>query len=127
MLLILGFSLGTKAQHLHKDILQAAHLFEPEKKENYSIHLKQSKNEAEVTASLMFLFYKEFISSQDIDACVFYPSCSVYSMECLEQEKNTAVALMKISDRLMRCHPLASTKLYPIDKKTGKLYDPVKH
>jgi len=112
---------------LHNDIKQVEHLFKLEEDADYSIHLKQSKNELEATASLLFLFYKEFISSQDIDACVFYPSCSVYSMECLSEEKNTIIALLKISDRLMRCHPLASPASYPIHKKTGKLYDPVEH
>lgn len=107
-LLLFCSSASLSFAQLANDLKQVEHLFKPPAEEDYSIHLKQGKNELVVTASLLFLFYKEFISSQDIDACVFHPSCSVYAMECLKEEKNPLEAVLKISDRLTRCHPLAS-------------------
>ena len=102
-------------------------LFQPSEKINYSIFAKGSKNEIEGTFSTLFVFYKSFISSQDIDACVFQPSCSVYAIECIHHEKSKLTAFLKISDRLMRCHPLVSPGTYKIDEKTGKFFDPIEN
>lgn len=88
---------------------------------------KGNKNELESTFSAIFVFYKNFVSSQDIDACVFQPSCSVYAIECIHHEKNKFAAFMKISDRLMRCHPLVSPGTYKVDEKTGKFLDPIEN
>ncbi len=112
---------------INRDLKYASTLFVPEKKVNYSELAKGSKNEIESTFSLVFLFYKKFISSQDIDACVFYPSCSVYAIECIHHEKSKIVAVLKISDRLLRCHPLQSKNSYKIDKLTGKFFDPIEN
>ncbi len=102
-------------------------LFELPQKTNYAVFAKGNKNEIESTSSVIFVFYKNFISSQDIDACVFTPSCSVYAIECIHHEKNKLIAFMKISDRVMRCHPLVSPGLYKIDLKTGKNFDPIEN
>ena len=127
ILIILWLSFGRISScqgQIFKNIHRLDSLFEPEKKVDFTVFTRGSKNEIESTFSAMFLFYKKFISSQDIDACVFQPSCSVYAIECLHHEKNKLVAFMKISDRLMRCHGLASPKSYKIDKLTGKYSDP---
>lgn len=100
-------------------------LFEPDKKPDFRVFARGNKNEIESTFSAMFLFYKEFISSQDVDACVFQPTCSVYAIECIHHEKNKLIAFMKISDRLMRCHGLGSPNSYKTDKKTGKYCDAI--
>ncbi len=102
-------------------------LFQPSEKINYSVLAKGSKNEIEGTFSTLFIFYKNFISSQDIDACVFYPSCSVYAIECIHHEKSKFIAFLKISDRLMRCHPLVTKGSYLTDPKTGKYFDPIEN
>jgi len=85
--------------------------------------LNNSNTELKVIASSLFLFYKEFISSQDVDACVFTPSCSNYTFRAINEKGITGV--LDGLDRLMRCHPLASKKDYPYDPKTKKLYDPL--
>ncbi len=82
------------------------------------------KNEAQQLASFFFLFYKEFISSQDMNTCVFYPSCSVYTMESIKS-KGFLLGLISGFDRLCRCHPMAQ-KYYPIHPETKRLYDPVR-
>lgn len=102
-------------------------LFQPSVKTNYSVFAKGSKNEIESTFSTLFILYKNLISSQDIDACVFYPSCSVYAIECIHHERSKVVALLKISDRLMRCHPLVTKGSYKTDPLTGKYFDPIEN
>ncbi len=122
--LLIGRTCSCQGQ-IFKNIHRLDSLFEPEKKVDYRVFTRGSKNEIESTFSAMFLFYKKFISSQDIDACVFQPSCSVYAIECIHYEKSKLVAFLKISDRLMRCHGLVSPKTYKIDKLTGKYADPI--
>jgi putative membrane protein insertion efficiency factor len=112
---------------LSKYIQGVDSLFEPAPKIDYKIFSKGSKNEVEATFSTMFIFYKNFISSQDIDACVFQPSCSVFAIECIHHEKSKLTAFVKISDRLMRCHPLISPGTYKTDEKSNKFYDPVEN
>lgn len=123
---ILGLTDRCNAQ-LSNYIQRVDTLFEPAPKNNYSVFSKGSKNEIESTFSAMFVFYKNFISSQDIDACVFQPSCSVYAIECIHHEKSKFSAFLKISDRLMRCHPLATPGAYKIDEETGKFFDPLEN
>ena len=92
-------------------------------KHHWGKYLKTVSNEGEFTFSLLFLTYKTFFSSQDIDACAFTPSCSVYMMETL-QKNGILYGLPDGIDRVMRCHPLANGH-YPINKKLKKLNDPV--
>lgn len=96
----------------------------PAPKSNYSSYLKKSSNELELTAAVLFVGYKEFVSSQDMASCVFTPSCSVYAIESLQSDP-LPVAYFKIFDRLSRCHPLTAKGQYPIDRKSLQLYDPV--
>jgi len=91
-------------------------------KEN-SAYLKNSESEIQVLFSLYFLLYKEFISSQDVDACVFYPSCSKYTIEVIEK-KGAIVGLVAGFDRLLRCHPYVTKKDYPYNTVTMKYHDP---
>ncbi len=99
------------------------HQFDVKKeKVSYAKHANYA-NEAQQLASFLFLFYKEFISSQDMNSCVFYPSCSVYTMESIKS-KGFLPGLISGFDRLSRCHPFGQ-KYYPIDPETQKLYDPV--
>lgn len=95
----------------------------PSNHNQYSNYIKKSSNELEFTAATLFLSYKLVFSSQDMQSCVFYPSCSVYAIECLREDP-LPKSVFRIFDRLTRCHPLASTKYYTIHK-SGQLYDPV--
>lgn len=118
--------IDAKAQS-SKELELAKNLFVPKVRINYKDFVKVNKNEIESTFSVLFMAYKNYISSQDIDACVFEPSCSVYAIECIHHEKKKAIAFLKISDRLMRCHPLVSKGTYKIDEKTGKYIDPIEN
>lgn len=116
----IGFSIW--AQDNEKEDLK--NLFEVPEHTSYDSYIKNSSNELEFTAAVLFVGYKYFFSSQDMQSCVFYPSCSVYAVECLRQEPFPK-SVFKIFDRLTRCHPFASPKYYKIHE-SGQFYDPVK-
>ena len=90
---------------------------------NWGVQLKDNKNELTFVFSAFFVLYKEIISSQDIDACVFTPSCSVYAIESIKR-KGVVVGFFTAIDRLTRCNP-GRNKNVPLDPVTGKYYDPV--
>jgi putative component of membrane protein insertase Oxa1/YidC/SpoIIIJ protein YidD len=93
-------------------------------KANYSKYLKESDTELKLLLTFSFLFYKEFISSQDVNACVFEPSCSIYMMEAVEKN-GTFIGFFDGIDRLLRCHFLVSRKDYLFNSKAEKYYDPL--
>ena len=126
--IILFISIKTSfSLSLDRDISVLRQLTLPEKKVDNNFHyikeLADAKNEFQFIASLFFVSYKVLISSQDMDACVFSPSCSVYAIQSIKK-KGLIVGMLEASDRLQRCHPGANGH-YPIDSKTHKLYDPV--
>jgi len=90
---------------------------------NYNEYLKRSSNELEATVAILFIGYKNFLSSQDMNSCVFSPSCSVYAIESF-QHNNPFEAYLKTFDRLARCHPLVAKKEYPYNYQIQKYYDP---
>ena len=83
--------------------------------------LTEPTNEIEFVFSGLYLCYKNFVSSQDINSCVFTPSCSTYSIHSIKND-GLIIGLLKTFDRLTRCNPL-SPENYQIDKKTGKFLD----
>lgn len=90
---------------------------------NWGDQLKNNRNELTFIFSATFVIYKEVFSSQDIDACVFTPSCSVYAIESIKRE-GVIVGFFNAVDRLTRCNP-GRNKNLPVDKLTGKYSDPV--
>lgn len=91
--------------------------------QNWEDQLKNNRNELSFIFSATFVIYKEVFSSQDIDACVFTPSCSVYAIESIKR-KGVIVGFFTAVDRLTRCNP-GRNKNLPVDLQTGKYYDPV--
>lgn len=117
------FSLFCRGQS-PTEISRFENLFEvSEDKPDYSL-TKNSGNEIEQILSLSFLFYKTFLSSQDVVACTFYPSCSVYALQSL-QEKGIFWGMLNAIDRLTRCNGF-SPEQYEIHKETHLFIDPVK-
>lgn len=92
--------------------------------QDYTKSLRESKNDIDLTISSVFLFYKTFISSQDIPSCVFTPSCSEYSVEAF-QKKGLFIGWLSTFDRLSRCHGFVKQNHYPFDNKINRFYDPV--
>jgi len=89
---------------------------------NYSSYYKESESTVKIFVSAGFLVYKKFISSQDVDACVFTPSCSEYAMEAIDKKGITG--LFDGLDRLLRCHPFVGKNDYPYNSLTKKYNDP---
>ncbi len=101
------------------------YLFTPDRPgDDYSLFLQNADSELKVLVSISFLFYKEFISSQDVDACVFHPSCSEYTVRAVES-KGALIGMLDGIDRLLRCHRYVTEKDYPFDYNTFKFYDPL--
>lgn len=120
---IILFSITAKGQGLVDNELK--NLFEDDHhQEDYSKNLKESEDEFKILISAGFLFYKKFISSQDTPSCVFYPSCSVYSVEAF-QKKGIILGWLHTFDRLTRCHQLVREKDYPFDTEKNRFYDPL--
>lgn len=125
-ILLLSFlllSCGLMAQKKDKHEL-LSELFRPAEKSNYNVYFRRSTNELEASAALLFKTYKSFLSSQDMNSCVFSPSCSVYAIQAF-QRKSFPLAWLLTFDRLSRCHPFPAKNQYAYNLKTGLLYDPL--
>ena len=83
---------------------------------------KNNTNEVQMAFSGLFLFYKTFVSSQDLSVCTFTPSCSEYGILAVKRFGPIKGGVMTM-DRLTRCNGLSPTA-YEIDKKTQLLFDP---
>lgn len=91
----------------------------------YTKVFKESENEIDITISTFFIFYKTFISSQDMPTCIFTPSCSEYAVEAL-QKKGLFIGWLITFDRLSRCHGLVKQEHYHFDMDKKRFYDPVR-
>lgn len=123
-ILLIGFTGSVYAQKPLSRLDRLKKVDAPAPKTNYNKYLKKSRNELQETGAVLFIGYKNYISSQDMGSCVFTPSCSVYAIESFQSD-NPFVAYVKVFDRLSRCHPLTAKGEYPYYKKTAQLYDPV--
>ncbi len=85
-------------------------------------YARSYQNEIEFIFTRLFLFYKNFISSQDASTCTFTPSCSEYAIMAI---KNQGVILGTINffDRFSRCNGL-SPEHYHIDPEKRVFIDP---
>jgi len=90
--------------------------------EHFVEYFENSVSESNILLSFSFLFYKNYLSSQDVDACVFYPSCSVYMLEAV-QKKGALEGFLEGLDRLLRCHSFVNEHDYPYNLNTKKYYD----
>jgi putative membrane protein insertion efficiency factor len=89
----------------------------------YDQYIRDAQNPLDFIFGTLYLGYKTFISSQDMESCVFHPSCSTYAIESI-QKKGYFIGLFSAFDRLTRCHPFAGP-FYPFDEQNQRLYDPV--
>jgi len=107
-----------------KDIELFANIYQVHEHEtNYGKYFKKASNELELITTGLFVFYKDFFSSQDGNHCVFYPSCSIYAIEAIKKQ-GFLIGSMNAIDRLSRCNRL-SPENYTFYKKTNLFYDPV--
>jgi len=90
---------------------------------DYTSYLLDAGNPVEFIFAGLFVSYKAVLSSQDMNSCVFTPSCSVYGIESIKQN-GLILGVINTFDRLTRCHPFAG-KNYKFDEEQNRLYDPV--
>ena len=90
---------------------------------HYIDYVRESGNPLEFVFSVLFVGYKTFLSSQDMGACVFHPSCSEYGIQSIKK-KGIIAGMVDTFDRLTRCHPFPGNK-YQLDLEKMKYYDPV--
>ncbi len=102
--------------------LQRLNNFEESNKFEFA---RDSRNEIEFVFSGLFLFYKRFISSQDVSRCNFKPSCSEYALQAIKSQ-GTIIGIINFFDRFTRCNGL-NREDYPIDSKNKVLIDPVRN
>lgn len=123
LILIIGLPLNCFSQE-PEDISKFENLFAVKTHSHkWGEQLKNNRNELSFVLSTFFVLYKELLSSQDVDACVFTPSCSVYAIESIKQ-KGAVNGYFNAIDRLTRCNP-GRNKNLPIDSETGKYFDPL--
>jgi uncharacterized protein len=108
------------------DLQLLSGVFQPKNtKKAYAFAENARENEYVFLLSKAFLMYKKLISSQDLNACNFHPSCSEFAMISV-REMGVFKGVLNSFDRLTRCHPGARS-YYEINTKTGKLFDPLLH
>lgn len=117
ILLILPF-VGFSQKKLDDDQVFLKRINTTRNQENDSLYFNQ---EDRSLANRSFIFYKKFISSQDIDACVFVPSCSEYALQAIHKHGKLKGGIMTF-DRLLRCNG-SNNKPYELDKNTQKFID----
>ncbi|MCD4695327.1 MAG: membrane protein insertion efficiency factor YidD [Bacteroidales bacterium] len=108
------------------DIGQLKTIFDKhDHKNDYLQYVRQVDNELQLVYASIFIIYKEAFSSQDMNVCAFYPSCSEYSVQTI-QKNGIIYGLFDSLDRLTRCHPLTGLgSNYPYHPETNKYYDPM--
>lgn len=95
------------------------------KEENNKGKYHYAKNEVtsiKLIMSGMFLFYKNFFSSQDKSSCPFEISCSEYLIKSVSK-RGVVVGILSGIDRYLRCNGHSNNR-YKKNKK-GKLIDPL--
>lgn len=119
--ILLFFLFNNINAQLKNDIELFENIFEVNDNKHHH-NLKNGDNEIEQIANVLFVSYKKFISSQDANHCVFYPSCSSYTIQSIK--KNGIIGVFDGMDRLSRCN-IFSLENYPKYKNTKLLFDPV--
>ena len=89
--------------HAHQHVMAT-----PVQKADYHV-ARENKNEIQVIFSGLFLFYKNFISSQDGISCVFTPSCSEYALLAIKKQ-GIITGMANAIDRMTRCNMLSPEK-----------------
>ena len=85
--------------------------------EHYSVTIP------ETLGSAGFSFYKKFITSQDSSNCPYFPSCSQYMKEAVNE--NGLTGIIQGLERKRRCTRAEHARgLYPFTQN-GKHFDPV--
>ena len=119
-LLVTNFSLYSQTI---KEIESLANINEVHHEKLYK-DVREYKNEYDLVFSSVFLFYKNFLSSQDASKCSFTPSCSVYAIHAIKSQ-GVLLGIINFFDRFSRCNSM-SPEDYPKNYSNNTLIDPVR-
>ena len=97
-------------------------IYQEKSKPKYSYAKSQIKT-LQVAFSGVFLFYKNFMSSQDNGSCPFEISCSEYFIKSI-QKQGILTGFLSGIDRYSRCNGHSNHR-YKYNEKTDHLVDPV--
>lgn len=122
LFILISFSYGCMAQNTD-DFKIITNILESENRKIQSENKSQNKINVSGYLPLLFSFYKNYVSSQDFNSCVYHPSCSAYAVEAI-QKKGIINGTIMTFDRLTRCNP-TSFKHYEVDMKLKRLKDHV--
>ncbi len=107
-----------------EEIHELSKINEIEKKDRFS-YVKEYKNEIDFIFSNLFLFYKKYISSQDMARCSFTPSCSEYAIKAIKSQ-GLIIGVINFFDRFSRCNGI-NQNYYEKDYELQLLIDPVRN
>ncbi|NOZ47685.1 MAG: membrane protein insertion efficiency factor YidD [Chlorobi bacterium] len=124
IILFLIISFYSEGQSKYELELLKSTLSSAPKKQTWSF-VRSYSNEYDFMFSHLFLFYKNFISSQDANSCSFTPSCSIYAIQAIKKQ-GVVIGLINFFDRFTRCNSM-SPENYLIDKHSHLLIDPVRN
>ncbi|MCQ9206798.1 MAG: membrane protein insertion efficiency factor YidD [Omnitrophica bacterium] len=62
----------------------------------------------------LIIFYRKYLSPLKLQTCRFYPTCSAYSMECL-QKLGLIKGIFRSAQRILKCHPFHPGGYDPVD------------
>ena len=94
-----------------------------QKQEAIPFNFKESSPVRLFSTGLIRL-YQKYISTQDLPACNFSPSCSRFGMGSI-QEYGFFRGVLLTADRLLRDNGIALHTHYTFDEAIGKYIDPV--
>ena len=83
---------------IEEDIMRFRQLNVIESADDKYPYARTYQNEMEFIFTRLFLFYKNFISSQDASSCTFTPSCSEYAILTIK-EQGVIIGTMNFFDR----------------------------
>lgn len=124
LLIVLSMPVVSAAQHLDLlSVVQSEEVAKESLTDKYGQYIEKSDSEYKLALYSSFLFYKEFMSSQDGDNCGFTPSCSEYAVLAIKKKGIFRGSLM-FFDRYTRCNG-PDRKWYAVDYQARRLKDPV--
>jgi putative component of membrane protein insertase Oxa1/YidC/SpoIIIJ protein YidD len=124
VLLVIGLFCNETQAQTRQDVKDfSGWMYKAQKPKKTYKAAQKNASVVEYAFSNLFLFYKQYISSQDRNACTFTPSCSEYALQSIKKE-GLILGMMSGFDRISRCNNLSREK-YDIEPHTHLLYDPV--
>lgn len=73
-------------------------------------------------AKAPILFYKKYISNNITPSCKYFPSCSSYAIDAID-EWGIVIGYLLAIYRILRCNPFSKGGFDPVPKRKNKKTD----